>query len=169
MGELDKETKAIAEIAATLGGLDDEDQRGRVVRYIAERFNVEGGKLMAKKTQAGALELRDEGQFSDFATLYNACGPNTDALRALVAGYWLQICQSAQGFDGQSANTELKNLGHGVKNITAALSALKDQKPVLVLQVKKSGKTKQARKLYKLTAEGINRVRAMISGNGDAE
>jgi hypothetical protein len=55
-------------------------------------------------------------------------------------------------------------LGHGLINITAALDDLREAKPALVLQVGKSGKSRQARKTYKLTIAGIKSVEEMIGG-----
>jgi len=52
-----------------------------------------------------------------------------------------------------------------VENITVALGALVDDTPRLVIQTHKAGKTKQARKKYKLTAEGIKRIKQMLTGN----
>ncbi len=74
------------------------------------------------------------------------------------------MCQGADSFDSQSANTALKNLGHAIANITMALGALIKQKPALVLQTKKSGKSRQARKTFKLTVAGIKAVEDMING-----
>jgi hypothetical protein len=108
-------------------------------------------------------------EFEDFASLVDATHPETDPMRALVAGYWLQVCKGGPSFDAQSANTELKHLGHPSSNITMALGALINQKPSLVLQLRKSGNTKQARKSYKITESGIRKVRAMLSGTGDVE
>jgi hypothetical protein len=171
MPDIDKETKAIGEIAGIVEALA-EDQRGRVIRYILERFNIAG---VSKSTKASAgspgAEFKTDipADFDDFASLADACNAGTDSLRALVAGYWLQVLQGAQSFDAQSANNELKNLGHPSANITVALGTLIKQKPSLVLQLRKSGNTKQARKLYKVTEAGIRVVRAMISENGDSE
>lgn len=47
-------------------------------------------------------------------------------------------------------------------NITDSLDALKEEKPALILQLKKSGISKQARKTYKLTQEGAKRIRQLI-------
>jgi hypothetical protein len=171
MPDIDEETKAIGEIASIVEALE-EDQRGRVIRYILERFNI-AGTLKDTKTPLGGLRSESPAdapaEFEDFASLADACNPATDSLRALVAGYWLQIVQGAQSFDAQSANNELKNLGHPSANITMALGALIKQKPSFVLQLRKSGSTKQARKLYKLTEAGIRAVRNMISGGGGSE
>jgi hypothetical protein len=49
------------------------------------------------------------------------------------------------------------------------LGALQGRKPALVRQVAKSGRTRQARKKYKLTTAGISAVRAMIARGEDAE
>jgi hypothetical protein len=76
----------------------------------------------------------------------------------------LQVCQGAESFDAFSAHKELKNLGQGVGNITIAIDSLKSQKPALALQLKKSGKTQQSRKTYKITVAGINSVASMING-----
>lgn len=171
MSDNDKETKAIGDIASIVETLE-EDQRGRVVRYILERFNI-AGVSKNTKTPAGSFGVESKtdipAEFEDFASLADACNAGTDSSRALVAGYWLQVLQGAQNFDAQSANNELKNLGHPSANITMALGTLIKQKPSLVLQLRKSGNTKQARKLYKVTEAGIRAVRTMISGNGDSE
>ena len=53
-----------------------------------------------------------------------------------MGAYWVQVCQGNQGFDGQSVNKELKNLGHGLGNITMALNPPIAQKPRTVLQLR---------------------------------
>ncbi|WP_167648314.1 hypothetical protein [Mameliella alba] len=101
-------------------------------------------------------------EFTEFAELYSAADPASQSDKALVAGYWLQSCQGAENFTGQSVNNELNHLGQKVANITNAMTSLNETKPQLVLQLRKSGKSQQARKTYKLSAAGINRVKEMI-------
>jgi hypothetical protein len=171
MSNVDKETEAIGKIAGILEELE-EDRRGRVIRYILERFNISGVSKDAKLAAGGSQlepQVDTPAEFGDFASLVDATSPGTDAMRALVAGYWLQVCNDSPSFDAQSANTELKHLGHASSNITTALTVLINQKPALVLQLRKSGNTKQARKSYKVTESGIRRVRQMLSGTGDTE
>ena len=96
--------------------------------------------------------------------------PSTDRERTLVASYWAQVCENQTSFAAQTLNAQLKDLGHGVGNITEALSALKIERPSLVLQLKKSGTSRQARKTYKLTIEGVRRVQNMLraeAANGE--
>ncbi len=170
----DAEFSAMHTVYTALAPLD-EDARIRVVDYIAARLEIS-----ARQTAAGHTAdapggspghedtLREEkaipAKFDSFAELYDAAQPKSQAEKALVAGYWLQICQSAESFDGFSANKELKNLGEGISNITIAVDSLKNQKPAQALQLKKSGKSQQARKTYKITIAGINSVERMING-----
>jgi hypothetical protein len=142
-----------------------------VIRYILDRFNIPGAPKDPKRHTGAKAETGDNKtiEFEDFASLADAAHASTDQMRALVAGYWLQECQGGQSFDAQSANTQLKHLGHPSSNITMALGALINQKPALALQLRKSGSTKQARKLYKLTESGIRKVKAMIAGNDETE
>ena len=171
MAAADNEIQAMGSIAGTIEALQ-EDQRGRVIRYIVERFNIGGAPKTAKVPVEGsqsAYQANAPSEFEDFASLVDATNPTTDPVRALVAGYWLQVCKGAPSFDAQSANTELKHLGHASSNITAAFGALISQKPALVLQLRKSGNTKQARKLYKVTEAGTRKVKQMMSGAGETE
>ncbi len=82
----------------------------------------------------------------------------------MVAAYWLQVCQGAESFVSYSVNKALKNLGHGVSNVTGAFDALRRSKPALVLQLRKAGKSRQARKTYKVTKAGVAAVEEMIDG-----
>jgi hypothetical protein len=102
--------------------------------------------------------------FSSFADLYDAADPTTQSDKALVAGYWLQICEGTDTFASQAANKLLVELGHKVANITLAFSQLKAAKPSLVLQVSKSGKSQQAHKKLKLSRAGVQRVEEMTRG-----
>lgn len=102
--------------------------------------------------------------FDTFAELYDAANPRTNGERALVAGYWLQVCQEADSFAAASAQKELNDLGHKIPNITSAIDSMKSQKPMLLLQLKKSGNSRQARKLYKVSHQGVTRVQEMVGG-----
>ena len=107
---------------------------------------------------------KDSSEYSTFAELYAIADPDLNGEKALVAGYWLQVCQEAENFSGFSINSELNNLGHKLSNVTDALSSFIKTRPQLVLQIKKTGKSRQARKTYKLSNAGIDRVKEMISG-----
>lgn len=162
----DPEAAALNTIIPTLTGLSD-DQRRNVLVYINARFGSgsaphRGSKLRVEGAAAGggASEARE---FDDLGDLWDAANPQTEPDRVLVVAYWKQVVEGADAFESQPVNAELKHLGGGVSNITRALEALIQSSPKLALQVAKSGKSKQARKRYKLTREGIRRVQAMTN------
>lgn len=169
----DDELAATSAVYKALSVLDSE-ARTRVVTHVTAMLEIPSFRTAYKSPKDRQTLDEDEATesgpktdsatiYASFAELFDAARPETDARRALVAGYWLQVCQNAESFDGQSANRELNHLGHRAGNITNAISALNAEKPALVIQLKKSGSSRQARKTYKVTTAGIAAVKAMIS------
>ena len=165
----DPELQAMGSISNALENLD-EDERARVMQWVCSRFDIAPLQGQGNKPTGNGPpddpDPEDNGandEFSSFADLYDKANPSTDPDRALIGGYWLQVVKGNEDFVSQSVNGELKNLGHGVTNITAALTSLTNAKPRLTMQVRKSGSSQQARKKYKLTQEGIKRVSQLLS------
>ena len=166
MSDLD-EIEAMKTMAAALEPLD-EAARQRALQWVVSRFRT--GRAPVDADSGGSIETGGTGEsdkrssFDSFAELFEAANPAIDREKALVAAYWAQVCEDQASFAAQTLNTELKHLGHRLGNITEALSALKSERPALVLQLKKSGTSQQARKTYKLTTEGVRRVQTMLRG-----
>lgn len=99
----------------------------------------------------------------DIATLFERSSPKTAAEKVLVVSYWLQEV-SHESVVAARVNKELGHLGHPVDRISDVFIKLRDQAPALVLQTRKSGKAKQARKTYLVTGEGIKTVKGMLTG-----
>lgn len=167
MTEFD-ELDAMKKIAAALEPLDD-SARARALQWASSRFRGTNALVVSAGLRRGSQvgEIASEA-FGSFAELFDAVSPTTEKDKALVAAYWVQTSQNVTSFPSQSLNDLLKDLGHRVGNITEALNQLKGERPALVLQLKKSGTSKQARKTYKLTNEGARRVSAMIEGLADS-
>src|SRR5687768_13324720 len=96
----------------------DEGARTRVLNYVIDRLGVTAKLQRGRAEEAGDAEdeaLHEEEaeapKYDSFAELHDAAHPQSQADKALVAGYWLQVCQGGDSFDGMSANKELKNLG----------------------------------------------------------
>jgi hypothetical protein len=164
------ELNAMTEVAKALQSLDSESVR-RVLQWAADRFGVTGTSATRQATIAEQKEptLNSEPPaqsgtvpHKDIADLYAAAAPKGDAEKALVVAYWVQQIKGNGDFDAATINKELKHLGHGVGNITAALGSLIARKPNLVIQTRKAGSSQQARKRYKLTIEGLKYVDNMI-------
>jgi hypothetical protein len=103
--------------------------------------------------------------FEHFAELFAAAQPKSNEDKALVAAYWLQAVQGQDKWQAQALSQELKNLGHAIANITDALTSNMRKKPQRVIQLQKTGNSRQARKVYKVTHEGLVYVQGML-GHG---
>lgn len=162
---MDPEIKAMADITEALDGLESETTK-RVLRWAMARYNA-SAPLEVSDDEGEVGPLPSEQGFADFHDLYDAANPQTGLDRILVTGYWFQELEGHAQLDSFQINKELKNLGHGSGNITRDLQRLIDRRPRLVLQVRKEGTTKQARKKYRLSREGILAVQRMLEGRGD--
>jgi hypothetical protein len=170
MTEID-EIDAIKQMSELMEQLD-EDSRARSLNWLISKYG--SARLRTAQSPSGphlngvdGVHSDSPASYSSFAELFDAAQPNGERDKALVAAYWEQICMNAESFPSQTLNDQLKDLGHGVSNITDALTRLKSDRPSLILQLKKSGTSKQSRKTYKLTQEGIRRVNAMIAASSE--
>jgi hypothetical protein len=160
---VDPEIKAMADIAEALSGLEPDVIR-RVLKWANEKYQLKptGGSQQGGGGNGGsAIANRTFNAFSD---LFDAASPSTGLERILVCAYWFQIVQGQADFDSQSLNTELKNFGHPSANITRDMDSLINRSPKLILQTRKEGTSKQARKKFKLTREGIREVERLLEG-----
>ena len=168
----DPEIAAMATISSALDTLE-EPARERVLRWARDRYGVAKPTTLREAALApGTASLRSDtlpreqaiSQFSDVADVYAAANPSSDGEKVLVVGYWFHAVRGDSELDSQAINTELKNLGYPIGNVTRAVTSLATSVPRLVVQTKKSGSTKQARKKFKLTVEGMKRVEQMLGG-----
>jgi hypothetical protein len=168
----DPEVEAMGKLAEALDGLEPE-QHARVLRWAADRYSVALALNLNSRQQGSGTILDNSGgstplsDFEEVGDLVAAAEPSTDEDRALVVAYWLQeMGEKLPTFNGQRVNKELKNLGHGTDDITDLIGKLVATSPQLVLQTKKSGTSRQARKSYKVTKAGIKRVQDMVANAG---
>jgi hypothetical protein len=157
------EAKAMQELAEVFKGLQPDAIR-RVLRWATD---VYGAKVVPAPSGAPAAVTANSSnstasQFTDVGELFAAASPTTDADKALVVGYWFQYVEGQSDLNSQAINTALKHLGHSIGNITTAFDNLKARRPAPVIQLKKSGTSKQARKTYRLTSAGKTAVELMI-------
>ncbi|WP_243227556.1 hypothetical protein [Microbacterium sp. CIAB417] len=175
--EMDLEIEAMGKVSKALGGLEEE-ARGRVIRWAAERYGISLGAAPRKQSgggggdNPGAEDVDDEieeeaheesPEWEHFAELYDATGASTHPEGMLVAAYWVQVLKGQGSFGSLELNKLLKDLGHGVTGTAKVMSNLIAKKPALILQLKKSGKSQQARKTYRLTDAGKKAVEQMIA------
>jgi hypothetical protein len=157
----DPEVTAVAQVIETLEPLDP-DTRRRVLALASSRYS--GDRSSSPLGSTITSLLNGVGEYTEFVDLFHAFNPKTEAERALVAGYWFQVLQGRPALLAQEINDVLKDLGHRLSNVTDALTKLENRRPALARQVSKSGRSRQARKTYRLTREGISAVERAIGG-----
>jgi hypothetical protein len=99
-------------------------------------------------------------------TLLGQWSPETMAERALIGAYTLSRGKADKTVTSQAINAELKRAGIPVPNITRAIESNLRAKPPLMMQKKKMGTTRQARKQYAITPEGVEFVEGKLQGAG---
>ncbi len=177
----DPEIDAMSAVATALADLE-EGARDRVLRWAVDRYGVatsppvvrrvDGSGTVDDSTDAPDVTEKEiaEGAptYQHFAELFAAASPKSNEDKALVAAYWVQVHEAKDSWASRLLNAELKNLGHSIPNITDALSSNMRKRPQRVIQLKKSGNSRQANKTYKVTHEGLAYVQGMLHGESGA-
>lgn len=84
--------------------------------------------------------------------------PETLADKALLGAYYLSRIRGETTVTSQAINTELKRNGLPISNITRAIESNMRPEHPLIIQERKMGTTKQARKQYSITPAGLEEV-----------
>ena len=119
MTSQDPEVAAMAALNSALKGLEPE-ARKRVLAWASQRFGNDPTASVMAQPEARPVV----GDHADLPALYANAAPETEPERTLVGAYWFQVKMKQPDFDSQSVNTELKQMGHGVSNITRALDEI---------------------------------------------
>jgi hypothetical protein len=129
--------------AATSGGSSGQRARGR------------------PRSDASSGGREDAG---DLASLLTRWSPTTMSDKALLGAYYLTRARGEDTVTSQAINSELKRNGLAISNITRAIEAnMRPDRPLMV-QEKKMGSTKQARKQYRITPAGVETVERKLQG-----
>ena len=164
--ELDAELKAMNNIYEVLKDLDD-DARARIVNWLIGKLSINRPKVIATMTPSAQFRIEDNNlsiaSFTSIAELFGKTIFKTGSDKVLLIATYLQLKENKEELTSREISNELNHLGHGVSNITAAITPLINRKPSLMIQTRKEGKSQQAQKKYKVTLEGIKAADAMIS------
>jgi len=168
--------QALAETLKTLEG--DVPAAQRVLGWAVAAFLPSGSRIVTYAPPSSedvaitpgmgisvpTAQAKQAKRWESLPELFSAVTLGSDAERALVVAYWMQKVQGESDFDGFTINKELRHLGYAASNITSALTQLIVRKPQLAIQTHKSGSSKQARKRYRLTNEGLRAVERLLEG-----
>ncbi len=170
--ENDQELSALQTAFDALKCLDD-DGRKRSIEWLLQKFGIAHSKVVSahpqntmEESDGATLDIQESislKKFNSLAEVFERPDFKTDAERALVAAAFLQEKQDLPDITGFEINKELKDLGHGVSNITLAMASSINRMPRWIIQTKKEGKGAQARKKYKVTMEGFKAVYSIMA------
>ncbi|HST60025.1 MAG TPA: hypothetical protein VLK84_15070 [Longimicrobium sp.] len=138
------------------------------------RDEGEGGEEEAPRRRPGRPRGSGTGRRGprggvQMGTLLGQWAPETMAERALIGAYTLSRGKADKTVTSQAINAELKRAGIPVPNITRAIESNLRAKPPLMVQKKKMGTTRQARKQYAITPEGVEFVESKLQAAGGAD
>lgn len=171
----ESEFRVMKEIITSLESLPDEASRARVIRWALDKLHLLGARGSVQSlgiqtiTRESVPQPVTDPAPANFADFFARASPQRPEDKALLAGYWYQVVRQQQDFDGQTINRDLRDLGHGIDRITNALDVHIRARPQLIMQTKKSGTSRQARKRYRVTMEGIRRVEQILGELREAE
>lgn len=119
------------------------------------------GRKRGRPRRAAAEEGE---QTPGLGSLLEQWTPGTMAEKALLGAYYISHVRGEGTVTSQAINSELKRNAMPISNITRAIEAnMRPDRPLMV-QEKKMGNTKQARKQYSITPEGVELVERRLAG-----
>ena len=149
----DPELRAMTTIQQTLEDLPLAAQQ-RVWQWVGDKLGLVAAVVPAGGRPAGSAGLAD---------LMYAAAPRNGPERALMAAYHLEEQQRRVPWGGRDLNDALKDLGHGLSNVTQTLGALAGRRPALVMHVGKTRRNRRAFHHYKLTRAGVSEAADMLA------
>jgi hypothetical protein len=167
LGQIDTALKALEadEARRVLSwAVDKYDPTGQLKQQVQSNGNAGGGSGVRGAENSDPKPGSDGGEYERISDLVDAAAPQTIVDYVLVASYWFQVLGGKESVAAQEVNSALKDLGHGSSNITDSFTSLMERKPPHVRQVQKTGSTRQARKRYRITEEGLKAIARMLSG-----
>lgn len=177
----DPELIAMSQTFEALKNLD-KGQVGRVIRWVKDRFGVLDAVTELKVPTPDQPVVADTPQppaavapEAPVAAPPEPKGPHKKGLmdydtvmdlfadaevkkvsqKILLMAAFLQERQSFKEISSYDINFRLKRLNQGVQNISSSINGLLNRKPEVMVELERSGSSKQARRKFRVTIEGL--------------
>jgi hypothetical protein len=124
-----------------------------------EATKVEIDNKESKKLSTKGLGLK---RYKHIENLFLAAEIKSVGSRILLAASYLQEKNGFEEMSSYDINSRLKKLGYGVSNITTAINTLLNKKIPLMMQTKKEGTSKQAKRKFKVTEAGLELAKTFL-------
>jgi hypothetical protein len=155
-------------IQSQIKDLDPTLKERGIVILLEREFGTAVGRVESKPPlpHADRTEANESDRQLPFSAFVEKWTPETEGEWALLGAYYQSQVLGQETFASQAVNSQLKQHGNGVSNITRAFTVLASAKPALILQVKKTGTSKQGRKFYRITTQGIRVIEEKVGLTG---
>ncbi|MCX6583617.1 MAG: hypothetical protein NT166_25870 [Candidatus Aminicenantes bacterium] len=110
--------------------------------------------------------------FTEFETiddLFLRANAKKVSHRILLVAAYLQEKGNLHELASLDINSQLKELGYGVPNITTLINGLLKKKPPQIIVTRKEGDTKQSRRKFKVTEKGFKDAQSFITPTDNIE
>lgn len=163
MSDIKEAKKLLDEINAAVASYDPILKEHARDILLKEAFGTDARKIHTEPSATGAAQPAGETEKVAFHELVEQWAPETQAEWALLGAYYFQVVNGNQSITAYQVNKELKQHGTVVSNITVSFDENINQNPALMRQTGKSGKSKQAKKTYIVTTNGIKFVQNKLN------
>lgn len=161
MSDLEQVKSVLDEINQAISGYDPVLKEKALDILLEQAFGGRGAPAAAAPARRRGRPRREATEAAEapsLGSLLERWTPSTMAEKALLGAYYVSRVRGEGNVTSQAINTELKRNKMPISNITRAIEAnMRPDRPLMV-QEKKMGSTKQARKQYSITPEGVEFV-----------
>lgn len=174
---MDSELEALNKINEAIRELP-EDAKVRVIAWLINKYSIHSGhspvltpKVLTNvdthNEQENIIEpdVMSITSYATAADLLAKCNPNKENEKILIVSAFLQAKNPTKDLTGYEVNHTLKNIGHKVNDFSHNIDSLMKRKPQLMIQTKKSGNTRQAKRNYRVTDEGMKEIERLVNLN----
>ncbi len=187
--KLDPELNAMSQVLEVFNELE-QDQRKRIVDWLTARFQLvfdedkqkdeiklqESSPTTVQQfdttpiVKEGAPEIdrmtpidkQDLKQYESITDLLEESTATKVIDRILLAAAYLQEKKNLTELTSFEINSQLKKAGHGIPNISIGINRLLEKVPQLMAVTKREGNTKQSRRKFAVTEDGLQKVKSFL-------
>jgi len=103
-------------------------------------------------------------RYKSIEALFLSSNLKTVTSKILLAASYLQEKNNLEEIATRDINESLRKLGYDVTNIAVTLNSLIQKKPPMLIIVGKEGDSKQARRKFKVSEEGLALAKSFLKG-----
>ncbi len=143
---------------------DEADEAGEAEVGVETTPEPEAHPIQDENKKPMKLSTKGLGlkRYKNIENLFLAAEIKSVGSRVLLAAAYLQEKNDYEEMSSYDINSRLKKLGYGVSNITTAINTLLNKKTPLMMQTKKEGTSKQAKRKFKVTEEGLDLAKTFL-------